>query len=646
MSNTKTIMGQASNQYVTPVVDITDVFSTYLYDGTGAAQTINNGVDLAGKGGMVWVKSRTTAFEHMLADTETGAGKYLSSNTTQRALGPNANALTSFNSNGFSIGSLNDYNYSGDDIASWTFRKAPKFFDVVTWTGDGSTRNISHNLDSAPGMIIIKRLDSAAGWVVYHRSVGATKYLRLDTTNAENTYSVYFNDTAPTSSVFTVGANGDVNGNGNTYVAYLFAHNNSDGTFGPNYDQDIIKCGTFNSGGSAVDVDVNLGFEPQFVMFKLSSTAGGWYMYDTMRGIVTGGNDALLFANASSAETVTGDYIDVTSTGFKLTAAGWNGVSGPNHDLIYMAIRRGPLTPPTAGTEVFAVHKETSATLNQTPPFLQPAPFAVDFISNKFFGGASSWWSATRLTGARLQFNQSNAETSVSTSHEFDHNDGVAVNGLSGSTNFMGYMWKRAPSFFDAVAYTGNGTTTTIPHNLQVVPELIINKVRNNSGTWRVHHAAFGYDYEIYLDGTAAMQGPGYGGNWGGANPTATHLAVSGGTNTNTYTFISYLFATLAGVSKVGSYTGDGVNGKVIDCGFTSGARFVLGKRTDSASDWYLFDSVRGITISNDPYLALNLSDAEATIDNIIRPDSSGFALGNAGHLNQSGGSFIFYAIA
>jgi hypothetical protein len=110
MSNTKTIMGQASNQYVTPVVDITDVFSTYLYDGTGAAQTINNGVDLAGKGGMVWVKSRTTAFEHMLADTETGAGKYLSTNSTQRALGPNANALTSFNSNGFSIGSLNDYN--------------------------------------------------------------------------------------------------------------------------------------------------------------------------------------------------------------------------------------------------------------------------------------------------------------------------------------------------------------------------------------------------------------------------------------------------------------------------------------------------------------------------------------------------------
>ena len=96
-------------------------------------------------------------------------------------------------------------------------------------TGNGATRNISHNLGSVPGMIIIKRTDSASGWVVYHRSVGATKYLRINTTAAEATYSLYFNDTEPTSSVFTVGSNGDVNGSSNTYVAYLFAHNNNDG---------------------------------------------------------------------------------------------------------------------------------------------------------------------------------------------------------------------------------------------------------------------------------------------------------------------------------------------------------------------------------------------------------------------------------
>jgi hypothetical protein len=495
-------------------------------------------------------------------------------------------------------------------------------------------------------MIIVKRTDATATWYVYHRGLPtpATKMLQLN--NTEGAITGFWNGTAPTSTEFSVGDSNSINQTNGTFVAYLFAHNDGDGEFGPDSDQDIIKCGSYTGNSSETNgPNINLGFEPQWVMIKRSDTSDGWPMIDSMRGFTADGSVEQFSANNSDAGAARTDRASPTATGFKLRATDneWNASGGT---YIYMAIRRGPLTPPTAGTEVFAVHKETSATLNQTPPFLQPAPFAVDFISNKFFGGASSWWSATRLTGARLQFNQSNAETSVSTSHEFDHNDGVAVNGLSGSTNFMGYMWKRAPSFFDAVAYTGNGTTTTIPHNLQVVPELIINKVRNNSGTWRVHHAAFGYDYEIYLDGTAAMQGPGYGGNWGGANPTATHLAVSGGTNTNTYTFISYLFATLAGVSKVGSYTGDGVNGKVIDCGFTSGARFVLGKRTDSASDWYLFDSVRGITISNDPYLALNLSDAEATIDNIIRPDSSGFALGNAGHLNQSGGSFIFYAIA
>ena len=207
-----------------------DVFSTYLYKGNGGTQSINNGIDLAGEGGMTWLKNRGQSYGNVLYDTVRGAGttKSLVSNDNNAEGNSSAYAnLSSFNSNGFTIGTTsntNVLNQSNHQIASWTFRKAKGFFDVVTWTGNGTSgRTISHSLGCVPGLIMVKCTSDTEGWEVYHRSIGPTKALRLNGTDAAYTTSSRWNDTQPTSSVITLGNDGAINSNGRTYVAYVFA---------------------------------------------------------------------------------------------------------------------------------------------------------------------------------------------------------------------------------------------------------------------------------------------------------------------------------------------------------------------------------------------------------------------------------------
>ena len=202
---------------------VDDVFSTYVYTGNESARAINNGIDLSGKGGLVWVKSRNDTHDHHLVDTERGANDILESNTSD-AEATIANRITGFNSNGFNLGSAGQVNgTSVYDYSSWTFRKAPGFFDVVTYTGNGSNRTIAHSLGSVPGMIMVRRLDTGDSWFTYHKSLGGTKRIYLNATNAAVTNSTAWNDTDPTSSVFSVGTDSGVNASGGTYVAYVFA---------------------------------------------------------------------------------------------------------------------------------------------------------------------------------------------------------------------------------------------------------------------------------------------------------------------------------------------------------------------------------------------------------------------------------------
>ena len=170
-------------------------------------------------------------------------------------------------------------------------------------------------------------------------------------------------------------------------------------------------------------------------------------------------------------------------------------------------------------------------------------------------------------------------------------------------------------------------------------------KKRSNTNNWKTFHSSLGATKSMELNTTVAAETNGSS-LWNSTAPTASvfTLGSAGDVNSGSHTYIAYLFATLAGVSKVGSYTGNGST-MTIDCGFSSGARFVLIKRTDTTDNWYVWDSVRGIVSGTEPYLRLNNATAEATGADYIDPDSSGFALPND-YFTTNGATFIFYAIA
>lgn len=319
-------------------VYMSDVFSAFTYTGNGSTKTITNGIDLAGKGGLVWIKSRGLANNNALFDTSRGATNFLISNSTAQNQ-TSATSLTSFNADGFSIGSSSGANTNGDPVASWSFRKQPKFFDVVTYTGNGTTgRQIAHNLGSVPGCMIVKRTDVGGNdWAVYHRGI-ASPALYLNLTAANNpgdSQYVWGNGSTtvdPTSTVFTVAASSMVNANGGTYVAYLFAHNA--GGFGSTGTDNAISCGGYTGNGGSLDI--NLGYQPQFVIVKRTDTLYSWQMYDTSRGF-NSSDAALLAPNLSDAEsTITGSQIYPTSTGFTVTSSFANTGGGT---YVYIAIR-------------------------------------------------------------------------------------------------------------------------------------------------------------------------------------------------------------------------------------------------------------------------------------------------------------------
>jgi hypothetical protein len=634
---------------------VEDVFSTYLYTGNGSTQSITNDIDISTEGGMVWIKNRDAADGHVLTDTERGAGEVLASNSTAAEV-TNADTTTAFNSDGFSIGADVIVNTNTEDYASWTFRKAEKFFDVVTYTGDGTNgREIPHSLAGDVGMVIVKCTSDADQWLVWHKST-PTGYLRLDGTGALVTSFAQFkfgNGTTtvnPTSSVFTVAGDSDINGSGRTYVAYLFAHDA--GGFGDDGSENIITCGSYEGNDSnTIEININLGFEPQWLLIKNADLSRSWTIVDMMRGLIygplgsgAGTTDRSLSPNLSSDEETCSTSsvitrVDPTSTGFAIR--GKSAICNEFGTHIYIAIRR-PMKTPESGTEVFAADNAA----NSTAPWFTSG-FPVDWAWQKQKNASSNWNLGTRLLqGSSLRSDSTVAELTYYSEFAFDYMDGW--NSTAGTaSNMYSAMFKRATGFMDVVAYTGTGSATTQAHNLGVVPEMMIIKNRDQADNWAVYHNGIGPTKNLKLNLTNAEDTDSRW--WDDTAPTDSIFSLSyiGDVNASGENYIAYLFATLAGVSKVGSYTGTAAS-LDLDMGFAAGARFFLCKRTDSTGDWYVYDSVRGIVAGNDPYLLLNSAAAEVTGTDYVDPLASGITLTAAGSatINVSSGSYIFLAIA
>jgi hypothetical protein len=257
-----------------------DYFNTKLYTGTGSSLA-NTGVGF--QPDLVWIKGRSGATEHVLTDSVRGVTKELSSNDTG-AEETVAQGLTAFNSDGFTVGTDGSYNTSSATYASWNWKaggtassntdgsitssvsaNTTSGFSIVSYSGTSGNGTIGHGLDSAPKMVIVKALASGRDWMTYHKSVGATKYLFLNATDASASSSGIWNDTDPTSTVVHLGSSNSVNGTGINYIAYCFAEK-----------QGYSKFGSYTGNGSTDGTFVYTGFKPAWVMVKKTNGATNW----------------------------------------------------------------------------------------------------------------------------------------------------------------------------------------------------------------------------------------------------------------------------------------------------------------------------------------------------------------------------------
>jgi len=659
-------------------VYVDDVFSTFLYEGNdGSNRSINNGIDLSGEGGCVWLKHREGQYNGIIVqDTERFVSSSDSNQLDTSSTGGQTdyNGFTSFNSNGFSVtdfaGDL--YNASGENYVSWSFRKAPGFFDVVTWTGNSSTnRTVSHNLGSVPGAIIIKQTNSSGNnWCVYHRSTGTSKALSLNLFGkAENRDDRV---KAVSSSTFTLGNSSEVNFNGSTYVAYVFAHD--DQSFGTDQNESIIKCGSYTGNGnfSGGGPEVDLGFEPQWIMIKNATESGtysNWHIYDNSRGVSSKSDDIPLSANRAAAEGSTfntiNNYISFNSRGFKIQGPGYTVTDTQGETYIYIAIRRSH-KPPTAGSEVFDVKDRGFS--NHSGNLVNTSTIGpIDLAITKLYDGQSGYsnypavWSSRKTGYYSHRPNENTAAvtnihgTNYYADRMWGYQDAVLyaqtteISSYSYGRKYVDYFFKRAAGFFDIVVYKGTGSATTVPHNLGVKPELIIAK-NMDSGlySWRVYSEPT--DATDYLTLNSDSTRSDLNTIWNDTEPTSSVFSVgtNGGTNGSGNDIIAYLFASLDGISKVGSYTGNS-SYKNIDCGFANGARFVMIKRVDGpGGDWYVWDSDRGIVSGIDPYFFMNGDVIHNDEYDYIDPHNDGFSITSSAPsaVNGLGGTFLFLAIA
>jgi len=316
-------------------------FQTKLYTGNGGTQSIT----LDGSENMqpdwVWVKQRGGTTNHKTSNSVTGATKALQPNDTD-AEATDSDGITSFDSNGFSLGAGGDYNGSSNTQVAWCWKKQAGIFDIVTYTGNGSNRTISHNLGAVPTMMVTKVRSTTNQWLVYHKSMGNTETMKWDDTSAATTQSNLWNSTTPTSSVFSVGTHTGSNLDGGTFVIYLFGDK-----------QGVSKMGSYTGNGNADGTFVYTGFKPAFVMVKQTNASGeGWHILDNKRSGVNGDMERLL-ANSSNAESNYAGNLDLLSNGFK-TRINDAGVNGSGASYIYMAFAENPFVTGSSGVPATA----------------------------------------------------------------------------------------------------------------------------------------------------------------------------------------------------------------------------------------------------------------------------------------------------
>ena len=332
----------------TTIDDSEAYFQTVLYTGNAGTNAITFGGETDMQPDLIWGKDRA-GDRHFLADSvreKKNDGYYLFCTNNSQADTSNAppDGITAIGSNGFTLGANTsntdggwsyEINQSSGPYVAWCWKEsATSGFDIVAYTGSGSARTISHSLSAVPGLIIVKNRAAADAWQVYHGANTAapeTDYMVLDTAAATADAADRWNDTAPTSSVFSLGDADEVNTNTEAYIAYCFAEK-----------QGFSKFGGYTGNGNADGPFIYTGFRPAFFLLKKSSADSGWWRIQDNKREPFNVVDKSLFANVTDSEYDTTNYsVDFLSNGFKIRTAltGNNESSGT---YIYAAFAEAP----------------------------------------------------------------------------------------------------------------------------------------------------------------------------------------------------------------------------------------------------------------------------------------------------------------
>ncbi len=645
-------------------------FETVTYTGNGSTQSISS---LPFSPSFVWIKRIDASASHFLTFEKIDTGKQWSTNSCAGRTF-NTNMITSFDSNGFTLGDNANVNTNGGSFVAWCFNinggvgvsntdgsnttnvevNNLSKISILTYSGTGSSgTTVGHGLGVAPEFLFTRDQNNANCWWIWHKDlapISGNNYLQFSSSSQASDTSIW-NGTVPDDEVITLGNNASVNGSGRAMVTFAMA--SVDG---------FSKVSSYTGNGSANGPVINTGFQPAFILVKGSTVASQWNIIDNKRD-TTNPASHKLYANLSNAE-ATADSLNFLSNGFQIitTDGGYN-ANGATY--IYIAFASdGSAAPVLADSFANKLYTGTGSTQSITG-----LGFSPNFSWFKSRSNATSNVLHDTVRGplSRIFSNSSAAASTIADGFVSFDSDGFTLDGTgsggdvntSGRT-YVAWNWKANPmptintdgtiqsvvsanqaAGISIVKYEGNSTSgATIGHGLSAVPQIIIVKrLETPNDNWAVYNETIGNTKRLSLDESGAAASNRL--EWNSTTPSATTFTLGNHSSVNqSSSYIAYCFHSVSGYSKISSYTGNGSAGHAIT-GLGFQPDFILIKGITSADNWFIFDSARGDSVTLNP----NLSAAEYADTGVTSFDSDGFTLGSGAGENRNGDTYIYMAI-
>ncbi len=635
-------------------------FNTVLYTGNGSTQSIT-GVGF--KPDWIWIKERTSTSNNVTFDSTRGIFEQLY--ITTDAESNNTSTVSSFDTDGFSVGSGLAVNENGQDYVAWCWKadggttssntdgtitstvqaNTKAGFSIIQYTGTGSNATIGHGLSNAPDYVIVKKTSATQNWMVGADGIGWTKYLELNLDNAAATASTTWNNTAPTTTTISLGSSNNGNQGGQTYIMYAFAS-----------VAGYSSIGSYTGNGAITGPLVNTGFEPAFLMTKRTDSGSSvWTIYDNKRN-TTNPRNKILHPNLNNAEATASSYqFNFYSNGFQPNGTSTD-INANGGTYIYIAFAADASTAPVlADSFANRLYTGTGSARSITGLGFSPS-FAwikgrTNTASHQLFDTlrGATYQISSDTTGAQTQNTQ--MLTSFDTDG-FSLGNQSSVNGSG--VNYVAWNWKANPiptintdgtiqsivsanqaAGFSIVSYTGTGSVGTVGHGLSAKCDMVIIKTLDSVNDYIVQLPQLGDNARALLNNTNTKSNDATTAQAG--NATVFGIGADNSVAKIGDSFIAYCFTSITGFSSIGSYSGTGSSNSITGLGFSP--NWVMIKATTATENWAIFDTSRGENV-----LYANAADAESAFSPFTF-DSDGFTVPAAsGMTNGSGQTYIYMA--